>query len=144
MEKKQQIVVSRFGVLTLDASYIMDKLMKSICALSNFGFIVDAVGGDGAAENRSALKQLATISARDVLTDTVTHFDKDLIDILPIDMKIGFYHPIHKEVIIFISADMPHLMKKIVNAFERSSVKKNKTALCFRNKEISLGIVKDL
>ena len=35
-EKKQQIVVSRFGVLTLDASYIMDKLMKSICALSNF------------------------------------------------------------------------------------------------------------
>lgn len=70
------------------------------------------------------MKQLATISAGDVVTGTVSHFDKDLLEILPIDMKIGFYHPTYKEVIIFISADMPHLMKKIVNALERTSVKK--------------------
>ena len=68
------MVVSRFGVLSLDATYIMDKIMKSISALALFGFLVDTVGGDGAAENRSALKQLSTISVKDVLVDTIYLF----------------------------------------------------------------------
>ena len=114
-------MVSRFGVLSLDASYIMDKMMKSIFALSNFGFIVDTVRGDGAAENRSALKQLATILVRDVLLDTISFFDDKMLEVLPLDTKIGFHYPVHKDITIFIAANMPHLMKKIVNALKRSS-----------------------
>ena len=55
--KRHQMVVSRYGVLTLDVSYIIDTIMSTIIALSKYGWIVDSVGGDGESENRSALKQ---------------------------------------------------------------------------------------
>ena len=60
-----------YGILSLDASYIMDKIVSACVALSKFGWIVDNVGGDGASENRSALKQLGTITARDLLKDVI-------------------------------------------------------------------------
>ena len=141
------MVVSRYGILTLDALYIMDKILAAVVALSKFGWIVDNVGGDGASENRSALKQLGTISARELLKDVIVDLyeeNDEILDKLPLDLTIGFRHPIHPDVIVFICADMPHLIKKIVNAFDRSSKPRNKTSLCFRGKPISLGIIQKM
>ena len=112
--KRHQMVAARYGVLFLDESYIMDKLLACTVALSKFGWIVDSVGGDGASENRSALKQLGTITARDSLMDTIVDLygGAEILGKLPLDIKIVFPHPVHSDVLIFISADMPHLIKK--------------------------------
>ena len=45
--------------------------MPATVALSKYGWIVNCVGGDGASENRLTLKQLGTISARELLADTI-------------------------------------------------------------------------
>ena len=144
--KRHQMVVSRYGVLSLDASYIIDKVNSAIVALSKFGWIVDNVGGDGASENRSALKQMGTITAREILSDVITELygDVEVLEKVPIDFTVAFRHPVHDDVIVFISADMPHLIKKIVNSFDRSSKPKKKTELSFRNKSIALGIIQKM
>jgi hypothetical protein len=59
---------------------------------------------------------------------------------IPLDLKVAFPHPDFpdNDILIFIQADMPHLLKKFVNALERSSLKKHKTKLRFRGKSMSL------
>ena len=65
------MAIARYGVLSLDALYLMDKILATIVALAKFGWTIDSVGGDGALENRSTLKQLGSITAREVLKDTI-------------------------------------------------------------------------
>ena len=57
--------------------------------------------------------------------------------------KIAFQHPLRSDLIVSIGGEMPHLMKKICNAFERSGIKKS-TNLKFRGKLMSLSMLKDL
>ena len=80
--------------------------------LALYGFIVNTVAGDGAPENRSAFKILATITAREILSGT---WDDEELKGLPLDFKIGFKHP-HKfysdrGVTIVIGGEMPHWVR---------------------------------
>ena len=36
------------------------------------------------------------------------------------DINIAFPHPIRNDILLFIGGDMPHLVKNVVNALERS------------------------
>ena len=57
---KFSMVAARWATYLLDANFIIDKLMHVICALSSMKFIVIILIADGASENRSTEKQLAT------------------------------------------------------------------------------------
>ena len=69
---------------------------------------MDTVAGDGAPDNRSAFKGVATISARDILGNKFT--PNELAD-LHLDFKIGFQHPhqMHRDKItVVIGGEVPH------------------------------------
>eukprot|EP00957_Ditylum_brightwellii_P067645 5134540-Ditylum_brightwellii.AAC.2 len=86
-------------------------------ALWHFGFAADNVTGNGASENRSAFKTIPNTSAEKLIGH---HFTEKQNKLLPMKQNIAFYHPafIHenKKIVIFIGGEMPHLIKKIVNA----------------------------
>ena len=101
-----------------------------------YGFIVVYVVGDGAAENRTTFKTLATITARKVLSKC---FDMMQLKGLPLDFKIAFLHPnkYFKDVLIFVGGDMPHWVKKFRNALDNK-----KRHLTFCGKTFNLAILK--
>ena len=100
--------------------------MAIISSLAKYGFIVDTLTGDGASENRSVFKTLCTLLFKDLLLDKIAHVSQEIIDKVPLNFCIAFEHPTIKGKLIFIAGDMPHLVKKIVNAFERSGNSKKR------------------
>ena len=75
------------------------RINKIIVALARHGFIVNNVVGDGAAENRSAMKSFGTLSIGDILE---CHLTGNLRRLLPMDMNIAFPHLIRSDILIFI------------------------------------------
>ena len=96
--------ISFFYTISLIISYLFCSFQ---CYSHNI--IVVIVVADGATENRTALRTLATETVEDILGD---HLTDEMKEIFPMDFKIAFWHPIRKNILIFISADMPHLVKK--------------------------------
>ena len=136
---KHQFVCARYCLKTIDSEFLIPTIRKIILHLSYCGFLVDTIVGDGASENRSTFKILATISARDILTE---HYGDALMEAMPSDFKIAFYHPnpVYKDHIkIFIGGEMPHWVKKFRNAMDS----KNKI-LCWQGCEFSLKLFEDM
>ena len=117
---KFSVIAARYACLTLNSTFILEKLLKVTSALARFGFIVIILNCDGATENRSANKQLATLSIADVLIDPIQELCPQLLKRISLDFKCAFYHPTVSNKIIFISSDMPHFVKNFVNVLERS------------------------
>ena len=136
-ECKIQFLVARYGLAALNANFLIREIRKIIMSLALYGFVVDTITGDGASENRLTFKTLATITARDILSD---HFTADELKGLPLDFKIGFNHP-HPmlEVIIVIGGEMPHWVKKFRNAFDNKS-----RDLKFRGKAMALVMIYEI
>ena len=64
--------------------------------------------------------------------------------ILPLsEYKVAFYHPIQEDIVVFIGGEIPHLIKKFVNALERSGSVKT-TDLYFCNQPITLQMLQQL
>ena len=101
----------------ISSNFLLKVIPKIIVSLHRYGFTVNNVVGDGATENRTAVRSLATLTMRDI---SFKHLSVKQKDVLDMELKIAFYHPIDKSL-IFIGSDMPHLVKKICNAFENSS-----------------------
>lgn len=127
--------VARYSVSNSTGEGLARKIIPIITALFTRGFIVNQVTFDGASENVSAMKQLGTITAEEAFADLVRNTK------LPKDMKVGFYHPIKKDVVIYIGGEMPHWVKKFVNAMENSSKENSKRDLTYRNCKINLGMI---
>ena len=101
---------------------LLSELPKIICGLYSYGIIVNNITADGASENRSTFRALATITMKDVfkINNSIILTEKQN-SLLPLtEYKVAFRHPIQNNIIIFLGGEMPHLIKKIVNAFERS------------------------
>ena len=128
-------VMARYAVCTgVSATLLISEIPKIIASLFTFGIIVNNVTADGASENRSAFCALATITMKDIfaLNSNIILTDKQKT-ILPLSQyKVAFYHPIQSDIIVFIGGEMPNLIKKIVNALERSG-SIHFTDLYFRN-----------
>ena len=64
----------------------------------------------------------------------------------PLNMKVSFKHPIFGDdgIFIFIDSDMPHLIKKFVNALERSGQAEHKTDLQCNGQKLSLAMLHHL
>ena len=129
-------VVARYSVGKSSGEDLMTKIKCVMNGLAARGFIVNQIACDGATENVSAMKQLATIKAKDAFPG----LDKRL----PQDIPSAFYHPIFPDVMVFIGGEMPHWVKKFVNAMENSSIRKEKRNMTFRGEEVSLGMVEDV
>jgi hypothetical protein len=71
--------------------------------LSCYGFIVDTLAADGASENRSANKMMATITAKDIFGDM---FSEGETAENPLDMKVAFPHSTRPSSIIFIGGEI--------------------------------------
>ena len=136
---KIQFLAARYGLPTITSARLARELEKVIMSLAFYGFIVDTVAGDGASENRTTWKTLATLSARDILVGT---FTEEELHNLPLDFMIGFPHP-HDEyrdkITIIIGGEMPHWGKKFRNAFDNKSRK-----LKFRGKLMSLEMIYEI
>eukprot|EP00957_Ditylum_brightwellii_P085646 6515213-Ditylum_brightwellii.AAC.2 len=72
-----------------------------MASLSTYNFVVTAISGDGTAENRCMFLEFATLTVDDLIQQ----------GIYPVVWKDNILIP--KEL-----ADIPHCIKKIVNAFE--------------------------
>ena len=113
-------------------------------ALTKYGFIVDTITCDGASENRSVLKSLCTYAATDLIFNELTELCPELLSRLPPDFKIAFDHPTLPGIKVFAAGDMPYLIKKIVNAMERTGQSKSKTSLSYLGQRLSLDSIKTL
>jgi hypothetical protein len=90
---------ARYALLTMDAAFIQNTVLKVTAALSCYGFIVDTLATDGASENRSANKMMATITAKDMFGGMLSEGETAEY---PLDMKVAFHHPTRPSSIIFI------------------------------------------
>ena len=100
--------------------------------------------GDGASENRSAFRSLSTISMREIIDKSSLTLTTKQKTIIPLsEYNVAFHHPIQNDITIFIGGEMPHLIKKIVNALERSGSVKS-TDLNFRNQPMTLKMIQQL
>lgn len=116
-------------------TYILQEIPS---LLYNYGFIVSQVGNDGAVENRAASKVTGTINAADYLP---TKFTAEELRGLNLDMPIAYRHPSPalEDELIFFGSDMPHLIKKIRNAFDNKS-----RELRFRDRIMKLAMIKQI
>ena len=137
---KHEFIVARYGLKSVDSEFLIPTINEIILTLWHYGFIVNDIIGDGASENRSSFKFLATISAKTILSK---HFDATLLKDLPLDYKIAFKHPClylaEKGILVFIGGEMPHWAKKFRNALDNK-----KRELTFRDKRLSLSDLYDI
>ena len=92
--------------------------LASIKTKGFYGFQVCVAVVDGAAKNNSFFERVATQSIE-------SHISIDLKNKFPsikYDFKNVMLHPVTDEP-IFVIADMPHLIKKIVKELEMTSLK---------------------
>ena len=134
----KQFVVARYAVKTITSRFLKREVRKIIHALFLYEFIVTAISGDGASENRSTFHDLCTHTIADILPTLKEEPN------VPTSMKIAFRHPCRKDLLIFVQGDMPHIIKKFVNALERSGDYNSTTWLQFREQYLSLGDLQDI
>ena len=143
--KPFQFIAARFAIASLNADYLEDRIDDITDALHRKGFVVIALAGDGASENRLIFSRKANVLVSDVIALGMypTHWMQKFESLL--DFNVGYWHPqLVDKVLIFIHADMPHWVKKFVNALERSGKSKHKTNLFFRDQHMSLDMLKDI
>lgn len=102
---------------------------------------------DGASENRSWAKLKATHSLEDLMEAGICPTDLRDDRFIPRDKKVAFLHPSFDpglQVFIVIHPDMPHLIKKIVNALEMSSDKDSNRDLRLQGMPLSLEMVESM
>jgi hypothetical protein len=94
---------ARYALRTMDTTFIQNTVLKVTAMLSCYGFIVDTLAADGASENCSANKIMATITAKDIFGDM---FSKGETAEYPLDMKVVFHHPTRPSSIICIGGEI--------------------------------------
>eukprot|EP00957_Ditylum_brightwellii_P194081 14780551-Ditylum_brightwellii.AAC.3 len=143
MEHPFTFIAVQFATKNLVSIYLYDRYMEMMAALSAYGFVTTTFSGDGALENRIFFISFATVNVRDSI-ELGVFSDGWLFDpLIPLDLPIAFWHPAYEKgkILVFIQADMPHCIKKIVNAFYRSGQEWTKTDLKFCNKPLSLNMI---
>ena len=137
--KKSSFIVSSESVSKVTPGKLANMALASIKTLGFYGFQVCVVVADGATENNSFFEGVATQSIE-------SHIPIDLKNKFPsikYDFKNVMLHPITDEPIFFI-ADMPHLIKKIVNALEMSSLKKSKRNMKYSGCPLNSKMIQDV
>jgi hypothetical protein len=139
--KRIKQTVARYGLKKVTSGFCTRELRKIMAAMHTYKLIGAAIGCDGASENRSTLHDLATLSVRDMIFRGI--FPHEWLQELPtdiLDFKVAFEHPYIPNVYIWIHGDMPHMVKKVVNALECSGLENSERNLQFRGQPLSLNM----
>lgn len=144
---KFKTTVARYGLHSVNAEFLTREIKQITAAMYLYNMTVVQVGCDGAPENRSALHQLATLSVRDMIELGV--FPEEWLKLanVPLDFRVAYRHPSYPEsdnVFVWIHTDMPHWIKKWLNAMECSSSKDSKRSLCFQGQPLTLKMCEDI
>ena len=125
-------MVARYCLSSLSGRWVRTNKRQITATLGFFGFIVTFNSFDGATENRSAMNQDLSLSLQTLLPELATDTSHKYNDNdLPWDMMIAYPHPTLDDKIISAAADMPHAVKKQVNAIELSSKTNKKERFAF-------------
>ena len=142
-------VVARYSTGSgIRAEFLVPRIREIVTCLYVYGLVVNNICGDGATENRSTFKQLATMTVQDVFVPRCNGTAEEsvcstLLENLPNkNLLIAFHHPCDDKLKIFVGGEMPHWVKKIVNCLERSCDEKTKVKLRFRGQNMSLDMIK--
>ena len=121
----------------------VDDLISVLCF---HGIIVAAVTMDRATENHAWCKWCATHSVDDMVALGICPEEWKDNPLVPSEMRIAFMHPNFdpgNRMLIVIHPDMPHLIKKIVNAMKKSLDEGSKRNLELCGCTIALDMVKE-
>ena len=114
-------------------------VLVSIKTLYMYEFSVCIIVSDGATENNSLFDGLSTSCIENMLPSDLTSKFKDV----NFDYKCVRKYPISHDPIFLIS-DLPHLIKKIVNSLEMSSLKKSKRNMEFDGCPLNSKMIQDI
>jgi hypothetical protein len=145
--KAFKFTVARWALHKLDAAFLTEHWPQMVDALYQSGFIAVADGADGATENRSFFKSNATLTVADLIETGTFPAEWKEDALIPKDHPIAYFHPRFdrsKLIIGFCLGDMPHLIKKIVNALERTDFPTSKTNLRFEGQPLSLKMIEEV
>jgi hypothetical protein len=149
MDKKGKRIlrtVARHAIHAVSHDFLCNVVEEVVLALFNKQLIVVTIGMDGAVENRLWCKWIATHTVDDLINLGILPIEWKSDSLLPTSQKIGFVHPCFHEadnVFIVFTPDMPHLMKKIVNAMEYTGNPDKKRDLEIAGRKISLSMIQE-
>ena len=89
-----KIVVARYYACKSGWEDLSKKVLNIIRGLAPRGFIVIKMASDGAIYNVSAMKQLTTLTAKEVFPNLPSNF--------PQDIPVAFFHPTFPSTIVYI------------------------------------------
>lgn len=141
-----KVTVARYALHSLDHRFLSKVIPEIVDAMYHCGLVVVQHGYDGASENRTAVQGFANLTVQDLIDHGSFPKDWESKPNIPLKMKIAYWHPCFEKkdnIIIFLHSDMPHLIKKIVNALERTD-QESSTDLHFRRKKMSLLMIHKL
>jgi len=139
--------VARYALKNVDCDFLKTAFRDVLCTLCMHGFVGVAIGMDGASENRSWLHSVLTHTVKDLFDLGYCPVTWTIDPFLPSDIKIAFLHPCFdkkEHVFVVASPDMPHLVKKVVNAMEKSSLDHEKRNLKKDSQMINLKMVESV
>ena len=137
--KSSGVVVASKSVSSVTPVRLSNMALASIKTLYMYQFSVCIIVSDDATENNSLFDGLSTSCIKNMLPfDLISKF-KDV----NFDYKCVRKHPISHDP-MFLIADMPHLIKKIINPLEISSLKKSKRSMEFNECPLNSKMIQDI
>ena len=146
-DRKFTTTLARFGMSTIDSLFLKKTVTEITWACFDVGIVLVHLGFDGATENRTAVLSLATETVEDLIKDGFLPHEWTDDPMIDKDLKLAYYHPCFPKsdrVLIWLGSDMPHAIKKVVNALEWSSDNRNRRKLRFRGYPLHLMMLYDL
>ena len=137
--KSSGFIIASESVSSVTPARLSNMVLTAIKTLYMYHFSVCVIVSDGATENNSLFDGLSTFSTENMLPSDLKSKFKDV----NFEYKCVRKHPISHDL-IFLIADMPHLVKKIVNALEMSSLKKSKRNMEFDGCPLNCKMIQDI
>eukprot|EP00957_Ditylum_brightwellii_P073516 5586035-Ditylum_brightwellii.AAC.2 len=102
-------------------------------ALSLNGFVTTVITRDGETKNQSMLLEFGNLTVDDLINIVIYPLKWRFDTMIPKELAVALWNPCYEDgkILTFIQADMPHCVKKIVNAFECSGQDWTKTYIIF-------------
>lgn len=137
------VVLAKQSCSSIHPSRLLRIFRGIVIGLAAEDIEVIIVCGDGARENVIFFDTLSTESIDSIISDTTRalfqQFDLEAMT----NNNIAMIDPINNEPIFFVE-DMPHIVKRIVNAMDRSSSDRQSRDMKYGDKSLNLGLIKTI
>ena len=137
--KSSGFIVASESVSSVTLARLSNMVLASIKILHIYQLSVCIIVSDWATENNSLFDRLSTSCIENMLLSDLTSKFKDV----NFDYKCVRKYPISHDP-IFLVSDLPHLIKKIVNPLEISSLKKSKRSMEFNECPLNSKMIQDI